>query len=114
MSSKMAFFVRVIPNRLYNKLKEDGHLESVAHFPTTEKSSSEALLSKCPETLQTQIKDTIKNIHSTNASVGWDESNQLVIDNEVHEGSDFVKLLCGIVQGNKKLGGVGRIARSYS
>jgi hypothetical protein len=32
MSSKMAFFVRVIPNRLYNKLKEDGHLESVAHF----------------------------------------------------------------------------------
>jgi hypothetical protein len=53
-------------------------------------------------TLQTQIKDTIKKIHATNASVGWDESNQLVIDNKVHEGSDFVKLLCGIVLEDKE------------
>jgi hypothetical protein len=102
MQSKMAFFVRVIPNRLYNKLKEDGHLESVAHFPSTEKSSLETLLSKCPETLQTQIKDTIKRIHATNAGVGWDENNQLIIDNKLHEGSDFVKLLSGIVLEDKE------------
>jgi hypothetical protein len=93
----MAYFVRVIPNRLYNKLQEDGMLDDKAHFPQTEKNPVDTLVSSLPDGIQTQARHILSELVQLKSSFTWDEKGQFSYNGKWIEGSNLPQILSGFV-----------------
>jgi len=58
----MAYFVHVIPQRLYNELLDKKVLQESEHYPKTHISLTQKLLSKIPTTLRNEAGNLIKEL----------------------------------------------------
>jgi hypothetical protein len=93
----MAYFVRVIPNRLYNKLQEDGMLDDEAHFPQTEKNPVDTLVSSLPDGIQTQARQILTELVQLKSPFTWDEKGQFSYNSKWIVGSNLSQILSGFV-----------------
>jgi hypothetical protein len=96
----MTTILRVIPNSVYERLLEDGSLETI--YPKEKTDSYKKLVENIP----TALRDRARNILSALASVknfSWLQDFQVCVNNSILENSSIVDLVTHLVMQSDRL-----------
>jgi hypothetical protein len=96
----MAQFVRVIPNRLYNDLIQEGVIDINKYFPAATKSREQCLLELVPETLRDEASKLLKRI-SDIGELDWNDAGEIIYKQEHCLGSNLPLLLTQLLLEDK-------------
>jgi hypothetical protein len=96
----MAQFVRVIPNRLYNDLIQEGVIDINKYFPAAPKSREQCLLELVPETLRDEASKLLKRL-SDISEFDWNDAGEIIYKQEHCLGSNLPLLLAQLLLEDK-------------
>jgi hypothetical protein len=89
MVVRMAVFMRVIPNQLYNSLLERGLLDNEDIYPASKVSPLDKLVNKLPEQLQSDAKDLLHKL----TGLTWNENEEITYKGVECKGSSVSDLV---------------------
>jgi len=95
----MATIVHMIPNVLYEQLKDQGILDRT--FPSERKTSIELVTENLPSTLRDKATAILRQF-TTAGKITWNTASEIIINSKVYPNSNIMALISAFVHRSSK------------